>query len=204
LAAGVTFTWTVQALVLSNGLPAANQTVAWTTSANGLVSLGSAAALTNASGIATKALTVGPLAESQTVTINACLNGTSQCVVYTAYGARPAYAMLQAITGTAQTVATSTAPAPIALRLLDMNGNPMAGGTVALYQAIYAWAPPCSKHTVCTPPPLLATQTAAATSSLDGTVTFSPATLPGVATNLLGLAVSGNTATVPIAIEQHP
>ena len=85
-----------------------------------------------------------------------------------------------------------------------MDGNPMAGGTVALYQALYAWAPPCAQHTVCPPSTLLATQSATATSAIDGTVTFSPATLPGVATNLIALAATGNTATVHIAIEQHP
>jgi hypothetical protein len=31
-----------------------------------------------------------------------------------------------------------------------------------------------------------------------------PAALPGVATNLVGLAASGNTATVGIAIERQP
>ncbi len=51
---------------------------------------------------------------------------------------------------------------------------------------------------------LLATQAATATSAIDGSVTFLPVSLPGVATNLLGLAASGNTATVTIAIEQHP
>jgi len=51
---------------------------------------------------------------------------------------------------------------------------------------------------------LLATQSATATSAIDGTVAFTPASLPGVATNLLGLAASGNTATVNVAVEQHP
>ncbi len=81
---------------------------------------------------------------------------------------------------------------------------PMAGGTVALYQALYAWSPPCSPHIVCTQGALLATQSATATSAIDGSVTFLPVSLPGVATNLLGLAASGNTATVNIAIQQHP
>jgi len=90
------------------------------------------------------------------------------------------------------------------LRLLDMDGNPMAAGTVALYESLYAWAPPCGPHSVCAPAALLATQTATATSALDGTVSFAPATLPGVATNLVGLAASGNTATVNIGIVQHP
>jgi hypothetical protein len=80
----------------------------------------------------------------------------------------------------------------------------MAGGSVSLYQALYAWAPPCAAHGVCPPAPLLATQTASATSAIDGTVTFIPASLPGIATNLIGLASSGNTSTLNITIEQHP
>jgi hypothetical protein len=42
------------------------------------------------------------------------------------------------------------------------------------------------------------------TSALDGTVSFIPASLPGVATNLLGVATTGNASTLEIAIEQHP
>ncbi|MGD1107108.1 MAG: hypothetical protein ABR865_08680, partial [Terracidiphilus sp.] len=108
------------------------------------------------------------------------------------------------ISGTSQTLAASDTPSQIALRLLDMDGNPMAGGTVALYQALYAWSTPCAPHTVCTQGALLATQAATATSAIDGSVTFLPVSLPGVATYLLGLAASGSTATVNIAVEQHP
>ena len=205
LAAGAIFTWTVQALVLTNGVPLAGQSVAWQTPAGGgIVPQGSASALTNSAGIAVNTLTVGPLAEGQTVSINACLNGTSQCAAFNAYGARPEYALLESISGTTQTLAASATPSQIALRLLDMDGNPMAGGAVALYQALYAWSPPCAPHAVCTQGALLATQASTAASAVDGSVTFIPASLPGVATDLLGLAASGSTATVPVAIEQHP
>jgi hypothetical protein len=204
LAAGTTFTWPVQALVLNNGTPASGQSVAWQTSTSGITALSSTAAITSTSGIATKMLTVGPLTEGQTAPINACLNGTSQCVAFTAFGARPEYALLEAVSGVSQTLASSGTPNQITLRLLDMDGNAMAGGTVALYQALYAWTPPCSAHTVYTQGALLATQTGIATSDIDGTVTFTPASLPGVATRLYALAASGNTATVSIAVEQHP
>ena len=204
LAAGAPFTWTVQALVLANGVPLPGQSVAWQTPPGGSISpQGSTAALTDPAGIASKNLTVGPLAEGQVVSINACLNGTSQCVAFTAYGARPEYALLEPISGVRQTLAASGTPSQITLRLLDMDGDPMAGGTVALYQALYAGSPPCAPHTICTEGALLATQSAKATSAIDGSVTFLPVSLSGVATNLHGLAASGNTATVPIAIEQH-
>ncbi len=205
LAAGATFTWTVQALVLNNGVPAAGQSVAWQpVSGGGITVQGSASATTSSAGIATQTLTVGPLAEGQSASINACLNGTNQCVAFTAFGARPEYAMLQAVSGTIQSLAVFGTPSQIVLRLLDMDGNPMAGGTVVLYQALYAWSPPCAPHTVCTQGALLGAQSGSATSAVDGTVTFTPGSLPGVATDTLGLAASGNTATVGIAVEQHP
>jgi hypothetical protein len=204
VAAGATVTWPVQALVLNNGKPIGSQSVAWQTSGSGIVALGSAAALTNTSGIAAKTLTVGPLTAGQQVTSTACLNGTSQCVTFSVFGARPEYALLNAVSGTAQSLSTQDTASQIALRLLDMNGNAMAGGSVSFYQALYAWAPACAPHGRCAQAELLATQTATATSALDGTVTFVPASLPGVATNLIGLAASGNTATVGIAIERHP
>ena len=95
-------------------------------------------------------------------------------------------------------------PSQIVLRVLDMDGNPMAGGAVSLYQALYAWAPACPVHGRCAQAELLATQVATATSALDGTVSFSPASLPSVATNLVALAVAGNTGSVSINVEQSP
>ncbi len=204
LAAGATFTWTVQALALVNGTPAVGQTVTWQATGSGIAIMGSASAVTNSSGIATKTLSAGPLSEGQSATITACVNGTTQCVTYSAFGARPQYAMLQAVSGTSQHLASHAAPAPIMIRLLDMNGHAMAGGAVALYQALYAWAPPCNPHVVCPPGTLLSAQSTTATSGIDGLVTFSPATMPGVATNLQAIAVSGNVATLPIVVEQYP
>ncbi len=205
VAAGATVTWTAQALVLNNGAPMSGQSVAWQTpSGGGITAQGGTAAISNGNGIATKSLTAGPLAEGQQAVSSACLNGTGQCVPFTVFGARPEFAILEPVSGTVQSLATADTPSLITLRLYDMDGNPMAGGTVSLYQALYAWAPACPPHGRCAQPELLATQVATATSALDGTVTFTPASLPGVATNLAALAASGNTSSVGIAIERHP
>jgi hypothetical protein len=212
LAAGATVTWTTEALVLNNGLPLSGQTVTWQTATSGIIAekataslaSSSGSATTNSNGIAALELTVGPLTEGQTVTATACLNGTSQCVTYTAFGARPEYATLEAVSGTSQSLAVSRTPSQITLRVLDSDGNPMAGGTVALYQALYAWAPPCPAHGRCAESELLATESSTATSAVDGSVTFSPASISGVATDLLGLAVTGDTGSVNIAIVQGP
>jgi len=204
IAAGATVTWTVQALVLSNGTPLGNQSVVWQTPSGGISIQGSASALSAESGVASKALTVGPLAAGQTASINACLNGTSQCVAFTALGARPEFASVQPVSGVTQTLPASAAPSQIALRLLDIDGDPMAGGIVSLDQALYAWSTPCAPHSVCTQGPLLFKQSSTAISAIDGSVTFTPASLPGVASQLLGLAGSGNSSTVLVSITQHP
>lgn len=204
VAAGTTVTWTVQALAMNGGTPASGQPVTWQAAGSGIVAQGQTTATSNGSGIAAKTLTVGPLAEGQVGSSTACLNGTAQCVTFTALGARPEYAWLEAVAGTTQSLSTVDTAGQITMRVLDMNGNPMAGGTVMFYQALYAWTPPCAPHTVCVPGALLATQAGVAVSALDGTVTFAPAALPGVATRLAGLAVTGNAGTLPVAIEQHP
>ena len=202
VAAGATVNWTAQALTLNNGLPLSGQSVTWQ-AGTGIAAQGGAVT-TNANGIAAKALTVGPLAEGQTVTSTACLNGTGQCVTYTAFGARPEFATIAAVSGTAQSLTISGTPGQITMRVFDTDGNPMAGGIVTLYQALYAWAPACPAHGRCAQAELLATQASTTTSALDGTVTFAPASLPGVATNMLGLAVTGNSGSVHVAVEQHP
>ena len=203
LAAGATLSWTVQALALQNGVPAAGQTVVFGTG-SGIAAQSPGTAVTDAHGIAAETLTVGPLAPGQQASIQACVNGTTQCVQFTAFGARPEYASLQAVSGTAQSLPLSGTPSQIVLRVLDTAGNPMAGATVSLYQALYAWTQPCAAHVPCAPGALLATRSGVSTSAVDGTVSFAPAALPGVATNLLGLAATGESSTASVAVEQHP
>lgn len=203
VAAGATVTWTAQALALTNGIPASGQSITWHANP-GISAAGNAAVLTNSVGMAAKTLAVGPLDPGQQAIATACLNGTSQCVNYTALGARPEFVQLQAITGTAQNIAASATPGLITLRVLDMNGKPMAGGLVTLFQSLYAWSPPCPARGRCVEPQLLGMQSASATSAIDGTVSFVPASLPGTATKLIGMAATGDAGTLGIAIEQHP
>jgi hypothetical protein len=203
IAAGAFINWTTQAIALNNGAPAAGQLVAWQTASN-ISATDSTSATTNAKGIATKTLDVGPLAPGQQVTSTACINGTSQCANFAAMGARPEFAFLEGMTGISQSLPASETPSQITLRVRDMNGNPMAGATVTLHQALYAWAPPCPPHGRCAQSNLLAAQSATATSTFDGTVSFIPASIPGTPTELIGLAATGNSSTLTIKVEQHP
>jgi hypothetical protein len=90
------------------------------------------------------------------------------------------------------------------MRVLDNNGNPMAGGFVTVHQALYAWSPPCPRHGRCAQPQLLAVESTTVVSALDGTVTITPLTMAGVATDLEGVAATGNAANLVFATEQYP
>jgi hypothetical protein len=203
VAAGAIVTWTTEALVLQNGAPLSGQTVTWQ-SGTGIVSQGSSGAVSNGSGIATKGMTVGPLAEGEESIATACVNGTTQCASFTVNGARPEYAYLESVSGTTQTLAAGGTPVQVVLRVRDMDGIAMAGGTVTLYQAIYAWTPPCPPQGRCGTAELLATQVATATSAIDGSVNFNAASLPGLPTKVIGLAATGNASALSISIEEHP
>ncbi len=48
------------------------------------------------------------------------------------------------------------------------------------------------------------TSAATALSGLDGKVAFAPATIAGVATDMRGMAATGDASSVGIYIEQHP
>lgn len=202
LAAGATIAWPVQAMVMKSGAPAAGQSVTWQ-SAAGFQPAGAGAVMTNAGGVAAQTLTVGPLAEGQLVNISACVTGTSQCATFTALGSRPEYATLAPVSGTVQSLPAGGTPAPIVLRVLDMDGNPMAAGTVTLNEALYAWAPACPPFGRCAQVELLSKKTVTATSALDGTVAFTPLSIAGASTRLVGVATTGNSSAVPIAIEEQ-
>jgi hypothetical protein len=92
--------------------------------------------------------------------------------------------------------------AAITLRVLDSNGNPIAGGTGTANQALYASAPACPATGRCAQAQPLATQ--ATTSALDGSVSIAPLTLAGVPTNLQGIAATGNPGSLTFTIELHP
>jgi hypothetical protein len=202
VAAGATVSWPVEALALAGAAPAAGISVQWL-SGSGLTAPASALS-TDASGVASATLTAGPLAEGQTTASMACVVGTSNCVNFAALGSRPEFAYLEAVSGVSQSMKAGQAPVAVVLRVRDMDGVAMAGGTVEVYEALYAWSPPCPTHGRCAQAPLLEKQTVTLTSALDGTVSFLPLSIPGVPTNLAAVAATGNTSMLNVVVEQHP
>ncbi len=202
LSAGATVQWPVQALVLSNGAPVVGQSVSWQ-SVSG-ISTPAAPSQTNSSGIATAALTAGPLAEGVMATSNACLVSTANCAAFTVFSARPELGSLITISGTNQNIAAGTMPAPVMLRAVDVDGDAMAGATLTVTQTLYAWSPSCPPRGRCVQAPVMASENLSLISGLDGSVTITPLTRQGTATRLIGLAATGSAASLLFTVEQHP
>jgi IPT/TIG domain len=202
LAAGATLQWPVQALVQIAGVPATGQQVTWQ-NATGIVAP-SVSVSTGETGLASATLVLGPLSEGQIAISNACLTGNSSCAAFNVFGARPELATLAPISGTNQSTNLGSPPAPVILRVLDVNGNPMAGASVAVHQSLFAGSPPCPRHGRCAQAQLLATQALTVTAALDGSVTVTPLAITGVATSLKGLAAIGNADDLLFTVEEHP
>ena len=206
VASGATVSWPVEALALvgsgSSAAPESGVLVGWQ-SVTGLVPTSGPVA-TSAAGIATMTLTAGPIPEGQEATTLACVSGTVTCVSFAALGARPEFAYLEAVSGTSQDIAVTATAAPVVMRVRDMDGVAMAGGTVTVYESLYSWAPACAPHGRCAQAHLIERQTLTLTTALDGTVSFAPLAISGEATNLVGLATTGDSSALNFAVEQHP
>ncbi len=201
LAIGAKASWSPQAEVLNGSTPLAGQNIDW--SAAG-VTPAMVVAISDANGISSPQLNIGPLAEAADVPLYACLPGNTTCATFQIYGVHPEVAQLTAISGAGQTLSANATPAPVVLRVTDAVGHPMAGGTVAFYETLKQWTPDCPAQGRCPSAPVLATETVLATSGSDGLVTLTPLTGNGGPTRLYVTAVTGNVASLNFEIEQHP
>ena len=202
VAAGGTVQWPVQALVLANNIPQSGQSVLWK-SVTGITAPTSPSS-TNTTGIASAVLNVTNLTANQSAVSQACLSGSSTCVQFTAMGSAPASATLSALSGASQEIEVGSSPVPVVIFVRDGSGNALAGATVSITQALYAWAPECPVHGRCDVPPLLSIERSNLVSASDGTISVTPIISSGNATTLQGVAAIGNAGLVQFVIDTHP
>jgi hypothetical protein len=204
IAMGATMPWPLQALVLSAaGTPVAGQSVTWAAGGAG-VDVSGWQCVTGANGIATDTVTAGPFTASFASSVNACLAGTASCANFSVIPVQPSTEALEAWSGTAQYVAASQTFTPVVLHVTDAFGDPVAGANVTFAQAFYGWTEKCAQQGSCPPGPLLATQSAQATSELDGGVTLTPMNTNGMAGRLLVMTVTGTDTTLSFELDVHP
>ena len=201
---GATVAWPVQVLTLDvTGNPIAGEAVTWTAAGDG-VSISAAQSTSEANGVAQNQITAGPFSTSDASAVTACVNGSLSCASLNVIPVQPVTEGLVAWNGTTQYVSLGQGFAPVALRVVDGFGDPVAGATVTVAEAFYGWTEPCPQGENCAPAPLLEQQSVQAISGLDGTVTLTPLQPQGLAGRLLVMAAAGTNATLNFELDAAP
>jgi hypothetical protein len=201
VAPGATVAWIPQVSVVENGAPAVGVPVQWTGSAGLAVS--AATSLANQQGIGLMPATAGPLAAGTQATGQGCA-WNSVCASFAAVGVDSSAWRLVVMEGSGQSVASSATFAPLVVMVTDTGGNPVAGASVAIYQAASAAEMTCPARGRCPVMPLLATSTAAAISDANGLVSVIPMQLPAIGEVTNVAVAAGSQAFVPLSLTQQP
>jgi len=201
IAAGATVSWTPRVSLTQNGAPATGVAIQWSASAG--MTLSPASTLADTPGVAQTAAVTGPLAAGAQATGQACA-WTTVCASFTALAIDPSAWRLVVVSGAGQSVATSSAFAPVVVQVTDASGNAVAGARVAIYQTVDAAGMPCPTHGPCPIAPVLAASTATAISDADGLVSVTPMRIEGTA-EVTNIAVAAGTqGFVSLSLEQGP
>lgn len=202
VAGGSLVNWQPVALVQSAGLPVQAAAVQWTGGAG--VQINTAASMSNAAGMATAGVTVGPLVEGASASVTACESQTTACAGFAVYASHAAQAGLLPMSGVNQSLAASGSPMPVTLLVIDGGGHPLAGATVNVYQRMDAWEPPCPDTGRCPAPPGLGSASVALNSDANGLVTFPPMSGGGAPVVVHVQATTGGQGSLSFTVVQAP
>ncbi len=204
IAIGAQAAWQPTAMVFHAGSPASGAGVIWSSASSG-AAVAAASTITNASGYASTTITAGPLAALATATVRACeAQAPTACAQFTIHAVHTETASLTGVSGLGQQLAASGTPTAVVMEVTDAVGHPLAGATVNVYEALYAWQASCPSTGRCAATQKLGSQTLELTSDANGLVTMTPLTGNGQATTLLVTASTGLQSSLQFSIVQHP
>ncbi|WP_446745583.1 IPT/TIG domain-containing protein [Silvibacterium acidisoli] len=203
VAIGGAATWQPQGLVLSHGAPAANEMVSWTSASSRITTL-SNTSTSGASGIVTQQVQVSSLAAGDVIPVNACLAESGSCAQFNVTAVHTETALLVPESGTNQEAVLPQGLAPVTIKVTDAVGHPMAGAPVTFYETLEGWTPACAQYGPCPTPPVLQQQTLQGMSVADGTVSFTPLSIPGQPSRLFVTAVTGSSSSLTFELQQYP
>ena len=200
VAAGSGVTFMPAVTVTENRVVVAGASVVWTasTSRAGFTSSVSAA---NAGGLSSIA-TTGALRDGEAATVQACA-WTTVCGTQTLIAVAAANLRAAVVSGDAQSRSATDSLNDVALRVLDTYGNPVAGATVAVYQAVSGWQPACTSGR-CATAPVYGTSTSSTISDDDGLVTVSPLQYANTAAVTKITASVGTQGAITVTLVKTP
>ena len=178
VAAGASGTWVPTLIAYLTGVPTSGVAATWTAGPG--VALQSSQAVTGPNGGATATLTLGPIASGAVLTVNACAWG-SQCATWSLFGVDPSQLQFGIVSGAGQSVPASASLGALNLMVTDNIGHPVQDATVSVHQRVLGWESPCSTPGRCAAAPVLASTETVAISGADGSLSFQPLEVAGIA-----------------------
>ncbi len=203
VAIGAKLNWTPVAIVLNNGAPVQGAAVQWVGGSGAQVATATTSN-SNAAGLASTTVTVGPLAAGGTTNVRACQGQSGSCAAFSINAVHTESANLLPVSGVGQSLAAGGTVLPMTLQVIDGVGHPIAGAVVNFYQQMTAWQPPCPVGGRCPAAQKLGSLTTTATSDVNGLVTLTPMDGAGQPVNITGLGSVGQYGSLQFAIVEHP
>ncbi len=176
---GVVLRLNLNAAATENGSASPGQTVHWT-ALQGFV-LGASASVTAADGSTAVPAVLGPLSAGAQTTAIACA-WTNVCASFTGIGVSAQDLRIAVTSGGQQSATGGAALGAVVVMVTDGSGNPVAAAQVSVYQTVTALDASCSNRGRCPAAPVLLSKTIVMVSGTDGTLTLTPLTVAGVAT----------------------
>jgi hypothetical protein len=207
VAAGRQVGLTPRVSLAAAGVAVPNVSVSWLEVSGAMAFPNGAQSVSDINGLASIAMTAGPVASAGQAVGSACASfggaAVPVCGQFAAVGVDASLWTLTAIEGGTQSVASTSTLQPVVFQVTDGVGDPVIGVPVTVYQTVTGWEV-CSATGVC---PIVATYEtgqSAAVSDANGVVVVTPMQIPGTP-EITKIAVSAGTqGFVSVAVQKTP
>ncbi|GAC1359867.1 MAG: hypothetical protein NVSMB3_07620 [Acidobacteriaceae bacterium] len=201
IAEGAMVIWTPGVVLADSSASVSQLPVIWT-GAQGMT-FAAATTVSGGDGLATGAVTAGPLRGGERAVGSACA-WTNVCASLAVQGVAAGEWRIAAVGGAEQSVPNGSRPVAASLRVVNATGDPVAGVPVEIDQVVSEWQAACPESGRC---PVAATMRSTrefATSDLDGMVSVTPAQVEGAPSVTRIAVIAGPAGFATMAVETHP
>lgn len=201
VAENVSLNWAPQVTLTDDSASTSNVPVSWVGSPG--LSFSNPSTLSNASGVALGSASAGVLAAGASSQGMACAWSTV-CSPITVRAVGSKDWRITVVSGSEQSIAGIDTLAAVVLRVVNAQGNPIAGVPVQVEQTVSIWEAACPAIGRCPSAAVVSSSQVSAVSNIDGLVTISPAQLSGVASITQIAAIAGSQGFAALSLEKHP
>ncbi len=201
IAEGAILTWTPQVTLADNAAGVSGVAVTWSGAA-GLLFY-APTSLADGNGLVSSNATAGPLAGGALAQATVCA-WVSVCVPVTVQAVAASDWRLLVVSGAGQAVASGSNLAPVVFRVVDANGDPVAGAPVQINQVVNEWETACNGSGRCAQAATLLEAHAVVVSDINGLFSVIPAQAGSTAGVTQIAAITGTAGFATVSAQIHP